>query len=348
MSNSSSILYLHVGMHKTGTTFLQLTLARNRHRLLKHGVNYPKIQSSYRESGAHLSLVESIELGNIDSATNLVSKSFKKADRVLLSSERWTPSLRRFPDRFIQWFTDIQQRGHEIRVILYIRRQDLYALSNYRACVRNPLFDRSSLTYQEFIMQRARHFNYLNTLRLWQQVIGKENLYVRPFERTQWHSGDLLSDFLSLLNIKNTTSFSTLPTNTNRSFSAVVTELLRRTNRQRDAGQQQELLKLLNKTLPDTILFDHSRGHPYMTPLEQKEFLGQYADSNRKIATEWLGRPDGRLFYDEIEVTTVRQVADISDQAVKDLHSLIMDRLGNASRLNRYRVDDAIRLGLFQ
>ena len=85
-----------------------------------------------------------------------------------------------------------------------------------------------------------------------------------------------------------------------------------------------------------------------MTPLEQKEFLNQYADSNREIATEWLGRSDGRLFYDEIDLIATDQVADISDQAIKNLQALIMDRLENASWFNRYHPDDAVRLGLLR
>ena len=188
----------------------------------------------------------------------------------------------------------------------------------------------------------------LNTLRLWRQVLGKEKVSIRPFERMQWRNGELLSDFLSILDIENTTGFIIYPADTNRSFSAVVTELLRRTNQHRDAGQLQEVMKLLNKTLPDKILFDHGHGHPYMTHLEQKEFLNQYTDSNREIAAEWLGRSDGRLFYDEIELTATDQVADISDQAIKDLQEQIMGCLENASWFNRYHPDDAVRLGLFR
>lgn len=33
---------------------------------------------------------------------------------------------------------------------------------------------------------------------------------------------------------------------------------------------------------------------------EQKRFLSQYEASNRKVAEEFLGRPDGRLFYEPV------------------------------------------------
>ena len=346
ISDSPGILYLHIGMHKTGTTFLQFGLSQNRGLLKKYGICYPEVGWGEKAPNQHTSMVQAIESGELDRAKELVFRAFRKAVHVLLSAERFGPSLHRHPDQFLRWFEGIRQSGHDIKAIVYIRRQDLYAQSAYRAGVRNPDGKRLTMTFQEFITERANSFDYRTRLEPWRYALGTDNLIIRPFERGQWRDEDLMHDFLNILGIDSISGFRAPTPDTNRSFSAAVTELLRRTNSQRNAEQQRKALKLLDETLLPSELYGEWGGHTYLNPAEQQIFIERYTDSNRIIATEWLGRADGRLFYDKINTAAQTNIADLSDPVISRLQNLIQDRLSEQAIGSTFGPADAVRLGL--
>lgn len=81
----------HIGLHKTGTTSIQLSLAKNREKLLEKGVLYPR--ASAVEAGGHLNLVwEATEswkyVSDAGGCDDLVAEArSSKAEVVLISAE---------------------------------------------------------------------------------------------------------------------------------------------------------------------------------------------------------------------------------------------------------------------
>jgi len=344
--HTPGILYLHIGLPKTGTTFLQLACARNRSRLLKLGICYPEVDTHVKAPFQHVSLVRAIETGNSAAVTELLAAAFRTAGHVLLSAEYFGQALRGRGQPLIRWFDAVRSEGHVIKAIVYLRRQDLQAQSTYRAGVRNPDGKRLTLTFREYIGERVNRFDYWEKFEPWQEAVGKENLMIRPFEKNQWPRGELLADFMSTLGIDGHARIRAPRTEANRGFSAAVTELLRRSNARRDSRQQRQVLQLLHDILPPELLYGEAGRHAYMRPIEQRAFVDKFAESNRRVAIEWLGRPDGQLFYDEIEPDAAGQCADLSDAVITELRNEIAGRLAKPPRGCKFRKDDAARLGL--
>jgi hypothetical protein len=161
--------------------------------------------------------------------------------------------------------------------------------------------------------------DYWSRLAPWYELLGKGNLCVRPFERSQWVDGSFTKDFLSSLGISGTSALPAVPGCANVSFSASITELLRRTNHTRNGEGQRQALRLLRNVVPPAILYDGAAGHAYLPPEEQVEFVSRFANSNRRIAVEWMGREDGRLFHEEVDLTSSRETEALSDEAMAAL-----------------------------
>lgn len=79
---------VHVGPHKTGTTYLQLRLAAARDRLRTHGVCYPDIWDSAPGEPSHRKLVVALRIGNAaELRAQFADVRMSGADVVLISAE---------------------------------------------------------------------------------------------------------------------------------------------------------------------------------------------------------------------------------------------------------------------
>lgn len=338
-------LVLHIGMPKAGSSSLQRFLFKNRQKLLRRGFCYPNVAADAVARRQHESVLRDIEQGNLEPATALVRRGFEEARHVVLSAERFGQALHRKQEQVTAFVETFVRAGHPVRAIAYVRRQDLYAQSAYRAAVRNPQGNRS-LTFREFVEEKIAKFDYVTRFAPWAELLGKGNLRIRPFEQQQWQGGALTTDFLSLIGIENVSRFEAANNRSNPSLSPIVTELLRRTNARRNHEQHRELLSLLKDALPRAVLFEGSRGHAYFSPKEQHDFMARFAESNRRVATEWVGRQDGLLFEEAIDSTAPSAVADLSDDAVSELVNRIRTWLKDESNGNRHGPDALKRLGV--
>ena len=56
------------------------------------------------------------------------------------------------------------------------------------------------------------------------------------------------------------------------------------------------------KNIQDEKIFEHNyKKYTFFKPGEEEEFYGVIYSSNSMVAKEFLGREDGRLFYDDIK-----------------------------------------------
>lgn len=80
---------------------------------------------------------------------------------------------------------------HQVRVILHLRRIDLYLESLYKQEVKAGRPTSMQWLIDRITAERAWHF-----LQLLEEVFGRENVIVRPFERSQLYEGDAVADLL--------------------------------------------------------------------------------------------------------------------------------------------------------
>lgn len=188
------MLILHIGTHKTGTSALQTYLGNRAKYLDTRGIHY--LRSGRAAGKAHHELSWAIRgrKGSEMSAWDDARKELEThaAAASVISSEAF-------------WFTDPEpvkeqlRAVKDVRVVIYLRRQDKYLQSLYKQTVATG----RRISFAEW--RERYHFrgDYLSVVRRWADVFGKDSLDVRPYER-QGATIDVVDDFLAYLGVEQT------------------------------------------------------------------------------------------------------------------------------------------------
>ncbi len=135
-------LVLHIGAHKTATTYLQMRFARNRKRLLRHGVLYPECGGNVHHAclagpWIRTRLPETHFGGETRDAhfARLVAEYARHPGTVLLSAEAFS---RRLPDPVDTRDLAARLSGFEdVRIVLSLREQAGFLSSVWMQRARN-------------------------------------------------------------------------------------------------------------------------------------------------------------------------------------------------------------------
>ncbi|WP_299941495.1 hypothetical protein [uncultured Microbulbifer sp.] len=199
-------LYLHIGFHKTGSSSLQLALKCYAQQLKAIGFEFLSLGKKGNSSGA----VEVFKHGE-----RVYFQLNQRLDMLLASStgERAIVSAEHLC--FLHLRRDIEQVHtvcsnyfDDIRVVIYLRRQDLQAVSfkkqSARGCALNMSSSSKLLGHSEGAFPRIDenikiYYDYFAKLQLWERVFGKASLMIREFSSEALRGGDIVSDFSTFL-----------------------------------------------------------------------------------------------------------------------------------------------------
>jgi len=323
-------LYLHIGIYKTGTTALQDFFLMNRDVLSEKGVVYPDIgmlNSSHNRFGASFyeDQDRTVAIQNLDnkSTKEYVEQIMDLSDDVLISTELiWHKGNDAYK-------LECLKNKFDIKVILYLRRQDLYLESAYNQEVKcnesrdielflGDIMESGLLDYDE------------STLSKWSRFAGKENLIVRPYEKEQFYGGSIFSDFLYYaLNINSIEGFQLPSDYPNPRFSNNALEFKRLINQQ-DLVDYSLKEKLIPYLLDFSVKEDPDSYHPFagqglLSIGKRHEIIQKYARSNHQIACYYLGRQDGRLFYSPVStpLTQKTYLGELTSNKTNEIAELL-------------------------
>ncbi len=113
----------------------------------------------------------------------------------ILSSEEYLPQRRRFLEQLFSLFT---KDKFQLKIIVYLRRQDLYFESLYREGITSPQFNHNP------IEDTWRHFYplyYGKMLDLISEYIAADDIIVRYFDKSIFKENNIFLDFCQSLNI---------------------------------------------------------------------------------------------------------------------------------------------------
>jgi hypothetical protein len=179
---------IHAGIHRTGTTSLQLFLEGNRSALRERGILYPG------ETRNHQPLAWSLKRNPKDTTE---IRKFLDSDpdtkTVLLSAEDFCIHTD------LRWLKEIAGTC-KTQAVFNLRRQDHWLMSWYNQHVKWP-FDRnkSKMDKTEFL-ESIGDFHWLDyaaLLQRWSMVLGEENVSVAVVEKHQ--VVDVVDDFVKRL-----------------------------------------------------------------------------------------------------------------------------------------------------
>ncbi len=314
-------LYVHIGTPKTGTSAIQIYCSTNNERIKATGTIYPDLGYEFPGIGvnrnAHF-LVNTIKGENgkrdkeaedslISDGLSKVMALFNEYDKVILSDENlWNSGA--FKDPKIKLLKKTcDEHDVELKMIVYLRRQDTLIQSYWAQQVK----EKSTLTFREYIDSGKYKFfklDYYDRLNALAAIIGKENITVRIYEKSAYYKGSITADFLHLIGIETDASFVEPDHVVNPSISGPVLELKRRLNRNEEFGRKGSFimpaLTAVQKEYSDTPGF---KDAAYFTPDMHRDFMEQFAESNRAVAVEYLGKENGILFEEEIKAPEAEQ-----------------------------------------
>lgn len=323
-------VYLHIGAPKTGTSILQSYLAQNRQTLLSKGVLYPVTISAHRgvyknKESHHLltySWAGTSQLVGWENFTLFKSEKFfsrverfckeRSISKMILSAENtyWLPCLlnvKDFIDDSEYWekkYDYVKQiyndlKNYDTKIVIYLRRQDHWIQSWYNQHVKNgfPL----PKVVMEFAEQSKALLDFKSHLDLYADFFGKENIIVRAYEKEQLGQG-LFQNFSECVGIKETTNIKLYQKpRYNAQLPRDVLEFLNICNQLPIDQYKRNWLKLLIRKIANqfesNIVF---QKQDLLSSENRIDLIREYEHINYKIATDYLNRKDGILFYEDM------------------------------------------------
>ena len=151
-SPTQRTLFLHIGMHKTASTYIQRRLRKNRDLLRKNGVLLP----AHRQQDTKL--MKAIVQENWKPWSRWLKRAEVRNCNLLVSHEALSCSLYKFcSDKEIprgQWLADqLQSCGWRLKVVGFIRDQESYLNSRYTQLVKRLSIRSDFTTYVARVMQ---------------------------------------------------------------------------------------------------------------------------------------------------------------------------------------------------
>ncbi len=184
-------LTLHIGHQKTGTTSLQFTLRDNAAILARHGLHF------WDGHPAHHPMARKFHAPLTGPGDHRVVKNFVDALKA-------TP----LPQAMISTETFMRLTEDEVKACVEMLRP-LAKTLKVLVYVRHPVGFASSAAHQRVRMggrladaeEKPGIVPLRMLLKRWMDVVGRENMIVRPFDRGLLKNGDVIDDALDVLGI---------------------------------------------------------------------------------------------------------------------------------------------------
>jgi hypothetical protein len=188
-------LVIHAGMHKTGSSSIQSSLFLNRDALNEHGIAYPErgLVKDEEVGFRHLKFSNSLKQHAFNEAallSEIVHLNSLSASTIVISHE----DLLRLD--LHEKALKLLGESFNISLVAYVKDPILYFNDKYKEWVRRM---GCALEPADFVLQ---HFDYLHWDRLakkWESFIGRDNIYLFPFEKAHFRNGSVLTHFYDLL-----------------------------------------------------------------------------------------------------------------------------------------------------
>lgn len=266
---------IHAGIHRTGTTNLQIHLSANRDGLAAQGVAYPG------EARDHQALAWAIlrrEAGAPE-ARALV-ESAAPAGTVLLSGEDFALH------EDLGWLRDLA-RAHDVRAVLYLRRQDDWLNSWYNQHVKWPFNRAKSRMSPGRFLKAIDDFPWIDFDRLldrWARALGEDRVAPAVVEPGQVE--DVTADFCARAGV-DMAPLTRPEARSNDSLPPHVLEIARHLGLFEMSTPERIRV---NEALRKGLAAHAGPARTVFSPAQRNAVLDRFEASNRAAARRWFGR----------------------------------------------------------
>lgn len=209
-------LYIHIGTTKTGTTAIQTFCVDNQQILNKNGYCYPLFPYRYKDvserRNARFLLEEAAnrQTGTFREGMDKLRDLFRTYPNIVVSDEGiWSAP---YEQRIAMWRAlkaEAKEGGFQVKVIVYLRRQDMYLISGWNQMVKSGIAVSAAKTWKDYVedLDRINKMNYATHLKKIVAFWGKEHVIVRRFEPKRFYNGTIYADFLKSVGLELTDEY---------------------------------------------------------------------------------------------------------------------------------------------
>lgn len=345
-------IYLHTGDSKTGTSLIQNFLDVNRVRLFtEHNCLYPNFGVEDFVEGRchnHAPWYQEVEkdherfLQDIQSLEKFAR--YNNVEKIIFSNEAWF--MQEKDIELLQKIKDIFG-NHRLVTISYLRRVDSWFESAWKQWgLKN--FE-SIDEYAKSSVIKDRYKKTLIHLEKWEEIIGIENVIVRPYEKNQLPNG-LLQDFLSTVGIDYLAyDWEPIePTNLalNLGFNRDVLEMTYYCKDLFTGTHDNHVFDLFFNLLGEKFQKKPFEEYALLSPQQKFALIQDNQPYEKEIARKFMNREDGQIFYDSIpdpdepwEPYKGLELKDAVPIIVKMLDQIYQLTLENKNRLDLLEKD---------
>lgn len=243
-----SNIYIHIGVHKTGTTSIQATFYENRRKLKRHDINYFGIGENH--SGTLYPLFCDAphnyhvnRRAGIDTETKAARKNAATAralrraleanrcSRFVISGEDLSELS---PAGIARLKQTLAPHAARMRVIVYVREPYDYITSAFQQRLRR------GSTYDELVANPPKP-RYRMRLSRFIEAFGREQVDIRLFEPARFVDGDLIADFLAAIEAPPAVTKELTVRRRNEALSLEAARLIKEVNKRYPLDQSKRL-----------------------------------------------------------------------------------------------------------
>lgn len=349
-------LYFHIGTTKTATSSIQRFCKLNRKLLRKHGYDFPIMPFRYprvkSERNAHFLLAgpagrtvgpkqERIFQERLESGFSIVHGSLSKYDKIILTDEDCWRAINYARINPLELLAeDAKAHDYDIQVIVYLRRQDSFLISQWNQRVKSA---DSGKTFDEYFENNSVRFpllaDYAETLDRIADIIGKDHITVRRFEPSTWVDNSIYLDFMDAVGMDLTAQFRYPEREVNNALKGNFLEMKRSLNQNTslDASEIDYFTSMIR------ICSSQSNAEkPWMLSADEtRALLEKYEESNNRVAREYIG-DDAPLFSNEIG--NVLKWQPVNERLTDDLFTFVTAVTADLYRKNEQLAEENRKL----
>lgn len=324
-------VYIHIGAPKTATSTLQSIFSKKYRKLLKNGVLYPR---AGRHGDAHHLLVcdliekyqghrmadfwygDSERGGAWQALREDIDSHGDNIHSVIVSSELFFGQTKNIDQMHDEIKASLA--GHEIKIVVYLRRQDQLYSSFFNQDVKG-VRQWAHSAYQFYDTHQIFEHDYHGLLKIWSEPFGKENVLIRPYESEQWPDNDIVLDFcesLDIIRLKSGRVSSNKALGVNQLYFK---QCLNRVGFEKALND--EVVELLTRVLPE----EPAKECLYIRKRLYRQLRKGWLKVNQKLEQEFL--QGQTLFHKDIPLPGALNLYSTDKKAVSDCLTIIINKI---------------------
>lgn len=307
-------IHLHIGNYKTGSTAIQHFLGDNREAFLKQGYYIPLTGF---DGTAHHEWIWALRNEKMARPQEELYRDLRAEiehcgyDHILASSEVFFNGLN------AQAFQEAIGEDFQVRVICFLRRQDLFLSAFYQQMIKHWRYRITKKPVAEDLV-KGPSVQYLESIKRWEEICGPDNIVVLPYEKSQMNEGLVVSFIWALQRDASQFSVKTKAKQVNTTIHRELLEFLRIANNVEMTKEEHEALLEVLSNISGRVKNSKFSKLSALSPQSRQDILDHFAEDNVTIARDYMGRADGRLFYDappDLDEEWFEPEIDVEDMA---------------------------------